>query len=516
MEITEPRQLWWLLLLLPVSLIWLRSYFCGKRDVVEIGGAWRADELVTVYLVKRFFSFLFFLLFLVCSVFALSDPRWGVRLVSAEQEGYEVILSVDVSQSMLAADTEPSRLERARFAVAALAEEMDDARFGLVVFRGDGERLLPVTEDTYALETALRGMHRGLVTTPGSNIERGIEVALDAFTGRRGSFRGIVLLILLGVRSADMVWLVYLTGFLESTASRFFGPANNALLPTLVGEEHLLSANSLDSLGENSARLIGPALGGVLLASAGLNSVIFLDITSYLMAALLMFMMQVPKLDSDMIDKSRATVGSAFSDLFGELIAGLRMVVRTKSLSRVFLVIGIAFLGDSILTVLFVPFIQEVVGVGSAEYGVTLTVRGLAGILGGLAVGAVGTKFKGDQLIGFGLIGTGIGIGAMVFWPVFTISLLILILLSLPLMSWLISSQTWIQTHVSDDYRGRVFGAYETFCALLMLIGMGFASAVGDSLGISKTLYISAGIYILAGMLAVVLLRNISPPPGKA
>ena len=329
-------------------------------------------------------------------------------------------------------------------------------------------------------------------------------------------FRGIVLLILLGVRSADMVWLVYLTGFLESTASRFFGPANNALLPTLVGEEHLLSANSLDSLGENSARLIGPALGGVLLASAGLNSVIFLDITSYLMAALLMFLMQVPKLDSDMIEKTRATVGSAFLDLFGELIAGLRMVVRTKSLSRVFLVIGIAFLGDSILTVLFVPFIQEVVGVGSAEYGLTLTVRGLAGILGGLAVGAVGTKFKGDQLIGFGLIGTGIGIGAMVFWPVFTISLLILILLSLPLMSWLNSSQTWIQTHVSDDYRGRVFGAYETFCALLMLIGMGFASAVGDSLGISKTLYISAGIYILAGMLAVVLLRNISPPPGKA
>ncbi len=62
-------------------------------------------------------------------------------------------------------------------------------------------------------------------------------------------FRGAVLVILLGVRSVDMIWLVYLAGFLESTASQFFGPANNALLPTLVEEDQLITANSLDSLG---------------------------------------------------------------------------------------------------------------------------------------------------------------------------------------------------------------------------------------------------------------------------
>ncbi len=52
-------------------------------------------------------------------------------------------------------------------------------------------------------------------------------------------FRGAVLLIMLGVRSAEMVWLVYLAGFLESTASQFFGPANNALIPILVDEDYL-------------------------------------------------------------------------------------------------------------------------------------------------------------------------------------------------------------------------------------------------------------------------------------
>jgi predicted MFS family arabinose efflux permease len=325
-------------------------------------------------------------------------------------------------------------------------------------------------------------------------------------------FRGVVLLLLLGVRSADMIWLVYLTGFLESTATQFFGPANNAILPKLVGEEQLLSANSLDSLGENSARLIGPALGGILLAAIGLQGVVLIDIFSYLLAALLMFFIRVKAVGPDLEDKTIDTAERSISDFWGELVAGIKLVLSTKPLSRIFLIIGIAFLGDSILTVLFVAFFQDVVGVGSAEFGISLTVRGLAGILGGVIIGAVGSNFKPNHLISFGLIGTGIGLAAMVFWPLYGISLLILILLSVPLMSWLLSGRTWIQSHSPDDFRGRVFGVLETFNALLMLIGMGFASGMGDTIGISTTLYISAAIYVLSGILAAILLQKV----GKA
>ena len=325
-------------------------------------------------------------------------------------------------------------------------------------------------------------------------------------------FRGAVLLLLLGVNSAEMVWLVYLTGFLESTATQFFGPANNALLPRLVGEDQLLSANSLDSLGENSARLIGPALGGVLLAAIGLRGVVMIDIFSYLLAALLMFFIHVQTIGPDLVDEAVEGAGSSISDFWGELVAGIRLVLNTKPLSRIFLIIGIAFLGDSILTVLFVAFIQDVVGAGSAEFGISLTVRGLAGILGGMVIGAVGAKFKPNHLISFGLIGTGIGLGAMVFWPIYSVTLLIMVLLSVPLMSWLLSVRTWIQGHAPDDYRGRVFGVLETFNALLMLIGMGFASGMGDTIGISTTLYISSAIYVSSGILAAILLQKV----GKA
>lgn len=329
-------------------------------------------------------------------------------------------------------------------------------------------------------------------------------------------FRGAVLLILLSVRSSDMIWLVYLAGFLESTATQFFGPANNALMPRLVDQDQLLTANSLDSMGENSARLIGPALGGAMLAALGLQGVIVFDIATYLFAAVLMFLITVPT-DMDLDGPAIAeTAGNALSEFWHDLTSGFRFVGSKPALSRLFLVLGIAMLGDSILTVLLVAFFQEVVGVGSTEFGIVLTVRGLAGIIGGVAMGAIGSRLKPYFLISMGLFFSGLGIITLVLFPIYVVSLLIIILMSVPIMAWLISSQTWIQTHSPDKFRGRVFGVYGTFSAMLMLIGMAFASGLGDTLGISTTLYAGGGTYVFAGVLALALLRTINVPQGEA
>jgi predicted MFS family arabinose efflux permease len=175
-------------------------------------------------------------------------------------------------------------------------------------------------------------------------------------------------------------------------------------------------------------------------------------------------------------------------------------------------VVGIAGLGDSILTVLLIPFYQDIVGIGSTEFGIVLTVRGVAGILGGIVIGAIGSKFKPFKMISFGLIGTGVAVVAIVVWPIYIVSLLIMILLSVPLMAWLITAQTWLQVNAPREFLGRVFGVYGTLSALLRLIGMAFASGLGDTLGISETLYIGGGIFSLSGILAFALLRRIAVP----
>lgn len=325
-------------------------------------------------------------------------------------------------------------------------------------------------------------------------------------------FRGVVLLVLLGVRSAEMIWFVYLAGFLEAAATQFFSPANNALLPLLVEEDELINANTLDSLGENSARIAGPALGGALLAALGLRAVVLFDIGTYLVAAILMYLMRIPDkaFQEEWVEheSARGAIGSFWQDFS----SGFRVVLRRRALSYMLIVLAIAMLGDSILTVLWVAFFQDVVGVGSAEYGIVLTVRGVAGIVGGLIMSAIGSRFKPKDLITVGLLITGIAIVGMVLVPVYEITLAITLLISAPLMAWLISSQTWLQSHSPDEFRGRVFGAYNTLSGLLMVIGIGFASGLGETLGISNTLGVGGVIYIFSGVLAYTLLRSIGSP----
>ncbi|MFQ5944016.1 MAG: MFS transporter [Anaerolineales bacterium] len=137
--------------------------------------------------------------------------------------------------------------------------------------------------------------------------------------------RGLLLLLLLAFRSAEQVWIVYVVAFLESVANLFFGPANNALLPQLVGKDELVTANSLDALGENVARILGPALGGALLASLGLTAVALIDVASYLIGGLLIYFINVSAVQRAASDKS---IRAEWVGFWREWIEGLRLVLQ--------------------------------------------------------------------------------------------------------------------------------------------------------------------------------------------
>ncbi len=106
---------------------------------------------------------------------------------------------------------------------------------------------------------------------------------------------GIVLLLLL-VHSKSWLPAVYVVVFVQATVSIFVAPAQYALLPHLVAENELTTANSLFSINNQLARLIGPPLGGALLGSFGINPVVALDSGSFLIVALMLIYMVVPSL----------------------------------------------------------------------------------------------------------------------------------------------------------------------------------------------------------------------------
>jgi len=151
----------------------------------------------------------------------------------------------------------------------------------------------------------------------------------------------------------------------------------------LVCKDELVTANLLDALGENIARILGPALGGALLAAVGLSAVALIDVGSYLIGADLIFLIQTRTSTSgkSMIAEAERSIRMEWVDFWREWIARLRLVSQRRPLSNAFLTFGVAFVGDSILGVLLVVFVQDVVGAGAQQFGWILTARGIGGVL---------------------------------------------------------------------------------------------------------------------------------------
>ncbi len=322
--------------------------------------------------------------------------------------------------------------------------------------------------------------------------------------------QAVTLLSLLLVRSASSVWVAYLTTFVAATLAQFFVPAEHALLPRLVGEERLQEANALTSLTDNLARIIGPALGGVALGVFGLASAALLDSASFLLSGILIALLAVPRAvrmpDATIRERPAADSGVVAS-LWRDWIDGLRLVRRTRVLTSVFIVAGTALLADSILTALLVPFVRTVVGGDAQALGTLFAVRGVSGVLGGVVVGWIGARVPLGRLLGYSLIVLGSVFLVEVHVPYLPLILALTLANGPAIIGWLTSQQTLLQINTEDAYRGRVFGSYSTTTALMLVVGSGAASVLGDVVGVVPLLTIAAALYIFAGALALWLIR---------
>jgi len=326
-------------------------------------------------------------------------------------------------------------------------------------------------------------------------------------------FQAALLLLLLTVSSSEWLWVLYLVAFIESTVAQFFAPAENAMLPRLVVAEHLMAANSLNALNNNLGMLIGPAIGGALMELLGLTSVVLVDSASYLAAGLMISLIRWPSTSST--DSARAAdaalpaaiVTSPWASLWQEWLAGLRLMKKDRLTAAVFAAAGIAMLGEGILIVLLVPFVELLQG-GALELGWLLSVRGLGGLMGGLVVGRLGSALNPPMVFSLSLGAVGL-LGVLMYnVPTLVVALAAIFLIGVPAMGAHASSNTLLQSGVADRYLGRIFGALGMTVGLATLGGQGLASALGDQIDIVVMLNASGGLYILAGVVALVMMRG--------
>lgn len=325
------------------------------------------------------------------------------------------------------------------------------------------------------------------------------------------------LLLLLPVRSPADLWLVYMAAFLQTSISLFFQPAEAALVPRLVGEEHLLPANALIALNWELTRLIAPPLGGLLMALSGLGSVIALDCASFLLAALMILLVAPPAEAAPAPTPANPSRGAAaWRMVWRELAEGLALVRRERLIASIFAITATAMVAEGIINVLGFPWLKQVLHGGALERGWMASAQAIGGLLGGLLIGRVARDIRPAQLIGvsgilLGLLSLAyINVAALPIVPSLALpaALSLKMLMGVPIMGMFVSVDTLLQQHVDDRYRGRIFGAYGAASGLAVLLGQSVASVMGDRAGIVTVLDGVGTMYILAGVLALLLLRR--------
>ncbi len=193
MTIDEPRVFWMLLVLIPVVLLQWRELVRGRRDLKLLYGQWQHQEIMNLFLVKWFFSSVFFNLALVFLVLAAAGFSWGQEPIEEDRRGLDIAIAADISRSMLAGDVAPSRLDRSRSVMRALLQEFPGSRFSATIFKGHAVTAIPLTADTVALDGFIDALHPNMFSSTGTNIEAGIRAAYRSFSPGSNRHRVIVL-----------------------------------------------------------------------------------------------------------------------------------------------------------------------------------------------------------------------------------------------------------------------------------------------------------------------------------
>jgi len=123
---------------------------------------------------------------------AVARPQWGTSLEQVTRRGVDVMLAIDISESMLAEDQTPSRLQKAREEAARLIERLEGDRVGLVAFAGSAGVLCPLTHDTNALKMFLDALSPDLISYPGSSLASALKVASSGFNDEQRQFKVII------------------------------------------------------------------------------------------------------------------------------------------------------------------------------------------------------------------------------------------------------------------------------------------------------------------------------------
>jgi Ca-activated chloride channel family protein len=191
----NPEYLYLLLLLPLLIILWILNEYRKRRALKRFGNIELVKKLIPeLSKIRPALKFVLQLIALSFSIILLARPQFGSKLEEVKRLGVEVILALDVSNSMLAEDIQPNRLERAKQAISRLVENLDNDKIGLIVFAGDAYTQIPVTTDYISAKMFLSAISPQMVPKQGTAIGSAIDLGMRSFTPGTGRSKAIVII----------------------------------------------------------------------------------------------------------------------------------------------------------------------------------------------------------------------------------------------------------------------------------------------------------------------------------
>jgi MFS family permease len=287
------------------------------------------------------------------------------------------------------------------------------------------------------------------------------------------------------------VWQVLTLAALLGAANGFDIPARQSFVVELVGRQDLVNAIALNSSMFNGARIVGPAVAGVVIAAVGEGWCFFANGVSYLAVLASLAALRLPR-------RPHPPPGRASP--LAQILEGWRFVARAAPIRALLLLLGLVSLTGMPYTVLMPVMADDVLHAGASGLGLLMGASGLGALAGALVL-ARRTSLQGlGTWVASAALGFGIALIVFSFSRHFWLSVLLLLPVGFAMLLQMSSSNTLIQSMVPDRLRGRVMSVYSMMFMGMAPLGALLAGALAETVGAPATIAIGGAVCMVGAL----------------
>ncbi len=310
---------------------------------------------------------------------------------------------------------------------------------------------------------------------------------------------GVALSLTLGylsVEKAGSWWILVVSSVFQGVVMALMMPSRQAILPEIVGEEQLMNAISLNTMGMNALRLFAPALAGFLIDAVGFESIYYITTGGYLLSVVFIAFLPLT-----------STIAIRGRGAFADIKEGLKYL---RHETTILIILGFTLIG-SILSMPFMQlmpvFSEDILDVGASGLGVLMSVSGAGSIVSSLVFASLPNKKRGVMMMTSSVI-LGVALVGFSFSSSWPLSLSMIVFVGIGQMGQMALSNTLIQYYVDPEYRGRVMSIMMMQFGLMSLSTF-LAGALAEFVGIQWAVGGFAMGLIAVAILSLIFLKRI-------